>query len=423
MFEYTIKFLATTSSLEITFSSSKEPIEEVISELIYIFLKKDDSSNETVVSAIQKNTLEIRQQLDIVIQKFKSKYPEMNRITAFFRKLPDECFFIFLPNTKLSSMEKIKLYSYLKAKHDGSNFDEDYKQIKDLYENFLENYSVALVGPNRESIGNPDKKSRVCRFCKNKNSPVTFNSKAHAISEALGNKTIILYDECDECNNKFSRNVEPDIIVYLSLFRTIYNIKGKGGSKQFKGSNFELKEEDSLLLTLTNGLKSETLPFSIELNTNESIAFQNIYKCLAKYFLSVIEDRYLCHFSQTIDWINNDTDIKQLPLISELISYNSFDKQPKLSVYIRQNNDTRLPFAVGEFHFACKIFVFILPLSNKDDRDFTTDEDFHYYWNAFKHLNSLNDWSFIDYSSSAAKKFSLKLNIELSKPIQELINN
>ena len=63
----------------------------------------------------------------------------------------------------------------------------------------LTNYNICEFGTKRIHIGEQNKEKRICRFCNNKSENVTFKNKAHAISEALGNKTIILNEECDNC--------------------------------------------------------------------------------------------------------------------------------------------------------------------------------------------------------------------------------
>jgi hypothetical protein len=150
------------------------------------------------------------------------------------------------------------------------------------------------------------------------------------------------------------------------------------------------------------------------LNTNYPITLQNIYKCLCKYFLSVIDNEHLPHFTKTIDWINNKIDVEKLPKIGEMISYHSFSLQPKIVTYIRKDNNKQLPFAVGEFYFTCKMFAFIIPLSSADDKNFLDEQDFQNYWQTFQHYKKSQGWNFMDYSSNKAKTFTIKLNFELS---------
>jgi HNH endonuclease len=73
-----------------------------------------------------------------------------------------------------------------------------------LFKELLQQYNMLGFDKHtKEAVGEPDKSKRVCRFCGRKQPDVTFKNVAHAISESLGNKKIILYEECDECNARF----------------------------------------------------------------------------------------------------------------------------------------------------------------------------------------------------------------------------
>ena len=57
----------------------------------------------------------------------------------------------------------------------------------------LDNYNIKYYGNILKKIGHKNKTERICRWCHKtttSNPPVTFNEKAHAISEALGNKNL-----------------------------------------------------------------------------------------------------------------------------------------------------------------------------------------------------------------------------------------
>jgi len=73
-------------------------------------------------------------------------------------------------------------------------------------------------------IGNEDK---VCRFCNKAEPEVTFKTIAHAVPEFLGNKQLILKNECDQCNTFLSNNLENSLDKYTKPFRLVAQIKGK----------------------------------------------------------------------------------------------------------------------------------------------------------------------------------------------------
>ncbi len=136
---------------------------------------------------------------------------------------------------------------------------------------------------------------------------------------------------------------------------------------------------------------------------------------MCKYFLSVIDAEHLPYFKKTIEWINGNIQIGNLPKIGEMISYHSFAIQPRIVTYIRKDEDTGLPFAVGELYFTCKLFVFIIPLSSKDNKDFTNKLDFEKYWETFQHYKKSKGWTFMNYSNNKPREFAINLNFTLNK--------
>ena len=134
---------------------------------------------------------------------------------------------------------------------------------------------------------------------------------------------------------------------------------------------------------------------------------------LCKYFLSVVDEQELPKFQQTVKWINGKIKSKNLPLISESITYDRASLQPRMTVYIRKRKSKYYPFAVCEFQFTIKRFVFIIPFCNEDENDFTNEVDFKRFWSAFKHYKKSGQWLQSDFSSNKAKAFEINLNATL----------
>lgn len=142
----------------------------------------------------------------------------------------------------------------------------------------------------RQYIGETDKSNRKCRFCGQQVPIVSFNNTAHAISESLGNKSIICREECDNCNERFSRTIEPDIANMLSSLLTIYSIHGKNGIRTTAGKNFKLSlneatKSDTNVGTITIQLQQK-FPENIEVFFKEQLSLdastlkyipQNVY--------------------------------------------------------------------------------------------------------------------------------------------------
>ncbi len=415
MYKYKITFVALKDTLSFVVKSPhKEIIESFVRDLLIIFASIDDNENLTI-NALQESSPELQQQIKDFVNKYNNNLPQLNQIPAFFKKLKEKEQFFFIPKIDLKREETFNLYNQLRASEEGISFEELNNQMTELFGDLLNTYHIKSFGDKRTLIGEPIKENRMCRFCNNQRENITFENKAHAISEGLGNKTVVLYDECDNCNTEFSQTIEPDIIQYLSLFRTIFDIKAKKGSKKFKGKNFDLRKEGSLKLSLfseKDGDEKILFPYKVNLESyeNDLICLQNIYKSLAKYFISVIDKEYLPKFKKTIEWINGGREADNLPKIAEMLSYHSFSPHPKLVCYIRKNDEKTIPFAVCEFYFTCKIFVFIIPFCEEDDISFIDESQYNKFWKTFKHYDKSEGWNFWDFSDNNKRKFSINLN-------------
>lgn len=417
MYSYKIKFIVLNDTIAFEIKSENRLIvEEFVNDLLSIFVVISND-NKPIINSLQEFSEEIDKAMTEFTNKYKSKLPQLNAVTVFFKKLKYRDKFFFLPNIEMELAESIKLIDYLRALEEGKSYDELTDKTTDIFGDLMSKYNIRIAGDKRVSIGEREKNKRLCRFCKNTSNPTTFNNKAHAISEALGNKTIVIYDECDKCNKRFSETIEPDIIQYLALFRTIFKVKGKGGEKKFKGKNFDMRHDEQVNLkfySLNDRPEEPEKEYKLNLQTEQPIVLQNIYKTLCKYFLSIIDKKYLSHFEKTIDWINGNLEVEKLPKVAEMISYHSFSVQPKLTYYIRKIEDNDIPFAVGELHFTCQILVFIVPFSNQDSKDFLNKKDFDVFWKTFRHFDKSKGWIFNNFSNKNAREFSINLNFELN---------
>jgi len=371
------------------------------------------------IKALHQCTPDIKASINTFVDQYKKEFPVLNGVAAFFNRLADQEWFYFIPFKILNAEENISLTNYITALNTpGEDFKRLQQQTNELFGDLMKDYTILAFGEDRKSIGEVDKSNRVCRFCNNTRLPLSFNNRAHAISEALGNKTLILLEECDGCNEHFSKTIEPDLIEYLSLFRTIYDIKGKGGKKHLIGKNFELKKTDKLTLKFESDDENTgpSLPMNIPLHSHQDIASQNIYKTLCKYFLSVIPAEYLQNFQETIQWINEDKEIKELPRIASILLYDKLSEQPELVTYIRKTTDKSFPYAVGEFHFTLFRYVFIIPGTSNDESQFLTDAEYGVFWDKFKHYNKLPGWKFENFSNNIKKPFSINIKFDFSSP-------
>jgi len=153
-----------------------------------------------------------------------------------------------------------------------------------------------------------------CRYCSKSIPEVTFNKKAHALPELIGNKLLFSKDECDSCNEWFSSNGESDLANFLGIGRTASQIKGKKGVPKFvsKDHKSSIKKEDGIMKYVT---REDSESFEID-HEQKSITIKsikqaynprNVFKCITKLALAVMEERDIGKFKATKEWlISND---------------------------------------------------------------------------------------------------------------------
>lgn len=398
-------------------TSDTNSMDEFMIRLALVFGDMDFEERKINIRKEQKATPDLLEKLKDFVDYYQSISPEIGKLYGFV----SECiknksqYFLFLPKRIESKEEGRQCSAYLESLETGEDYEIIVRQHDELFSDIFENYDCHEFGRSRVNIGEKDKSKRVCRFCGLGEPDVIFKNKSHAISQGLGNTNVILYEECDICNDKFSISIEPDIIGYLSLFRTFYGAKGKKGEKAINGDNLTVKKiENEVRIDVHDGGSSYIDMHGgnkIYLSTDHEVSKQRVYRALCKYFLSTVNKDFLPNFKKTVQWINGELSVDSLPKVSECVTYHSFSLHPKLVTYIRKSDDMSLPFAIGEFYFTCKLLVFIVPFSDKDTNSFLSEQEYQGFWKRFRHYQSVSYWSRVDLSSDVRKKIAFPINL------------
>ena len=159
-----------------------------------------------------------------------------------------------------------------------------------------------------------DQANRVCRFCGKTFPEVTFRKVAHAIPEALGNKSIVTAYECDTCNEIFGRGIENDLGNWSKPMRTLARIRGKSGVPTLKkggaGPGWRIEYDD----TGFNITSYEDDPFYEVDEVNKKITFNlkrdaytpvAVLKAFMKIGLTLLPDTEVENFAQLIAWVRH----------------------------------------------------------------------------------------------------------------------
>ncbi|ASK18899.1 hypothetical protein CEK60_06095 [Halomonas sp. N3-2A] len=285
------------------------------------------------------------------------------------------------------------------------SFNDFESYMKEREKNLgIEGFRYFFYGQNVEKrIGAKEKYKRICRFCKcGPNKPEKFKLKAHAISEALGNKKIILNEECDDCNRFFGDKLEQDIVAMIGPMRMVVGDGGKKRSPKFKAGKYELKKEDDVVNVKVDA------PYNPENNDiifpeSGELVYQNVYKALVKYAMSVIPDTHLEYFNITLKWLLKSPVKEKLPPVYNAVmppAYNAFkgvEASPRITVFFKKDDNVT---AFCEF-IACDIvWVFWLPtFTDMDSFDFDVVG-----YSSKRHGISANNYMSNDYSQIDSKK-------------------
>lgn len=391
---------------------------QIIFDLLDIFNAKFDRVQQKINSDYKhQNTKEFQRRLKNYVLKYKNIDPKVQQFSAKFKKLKEDEWFFLLPPIELNTKMQYELEKELNKLNGNPNIDDKEIAIFDCIMNNYELITFDLEKDRKIKIGENDRDKRVCRFCKEKQPNVEFRKEAHAISEALGNKKLILNEECDNCNKFFDENIERDFVYYHDFVRTIFGVKGKDNKlPTMKGKNFKFsKDKDSNNLSMLFNMEDDNgknLPKNIILETGQKIKRQNIYKALCKFALSVLNTKYLIHFDDTIKWLKNEKKVIQLPKISVLNSYHFFTKIPNITLYLRNNNNKKIPYLIGEFKFTYYVYIFIIPFSNQDDNDFLSENEYQKFLNCFKHITVKSDkgqFQSVDFSQNLERELNFNI--------------
>lgn len=318
-------------------------------------------------------------------------------------------YFLLLPYEPKDTLLKFECERYL-SKLNGVDFVKDHPIISYM----LNNYNIKNPDFEKQiKIGPSFKGDRVCRFCKKSQPETTFNKKAHAISEALGNKNIILNNECDKCNEFFSK-IEQDFIMLNNLERTyfkIYNKQNKTPTLTTCGNetiswvdtHLEMKFKEENVSLNENGS-----PKSCLIEIGKYIP-QNVYKTLCKFALSILDNEYLKHFNRTIDWLLGNVET-HLPMVFRIYKDFSIEKmETNMVLYIRKTDNTDLPYLIGEFNIACWKYMFIVPFCDKDTNDFLNNDLLEKLETIFPYFSKQNKYGKINCTNN--KPVPLRINI------------
>lgn len=243
----------------------------------------------------------------------------------------------------------------------------------DLNYSFIFSFMQKL---NQRKIFLGPAQDRVCRFCGGRkiDGSVRFGKKAHALPELVGNRTLFTNYECDDCNQLFGDGIESDLGVYLKPYKILAAIRGKNGFPEIKDEKKGWRisrEAGNLIITHKSDeriafLSEDEKTIRIEVPRDPYIPV-NVYKAFVKMGLSLIPERKMHLFQDTINWIKGTSNHGFIPpTISS--TFIEGPPVPLLSVLLlkRKVDEQPLPYMMMCLLLANTQFHFMVPSLEKD---------------------------------------------------------
>ncbi len=190
--------------------------------------------------------------------------------------------------------------------------DNDTHQFKNSFDEIY-----TLIGSS-ETLSNDVPNVRVCRFCGSNENEVNFKKIAHACPELLGQNNLVIYDECDSCNDKFSK-YESHLSKFFLPYLSVVGVKGKKKIPNFQSRKDNEDENTRTSLKYADDGKINLFLNSLDdykvdvENKTMSIRFRNpaikpiyVYKALLKVALSFLPQCKVQKYQLLFDWLQDE---------------------------------------------------------------------------------------------------------------------
>ena len=273
----------------------------------------------------------------------------------------------------------------------------------------------AIIGPNPNNI-------EKCRFCGKGFSTTDFSQRTHIVSESLGNRGVISTDECNDCNNYFSR-IEQDFFTVNKYFLILDNITGKkGNSPCFNQGNFKFynngehlviqvpaSEKKPILRNLSKGL------LKIErIGNNDKFIPRNVYKSLVKFALSILPIERMYSFDKTLEWIRGrQIEDNKLSFPAVFHSIVSSSSSPIIQTFIQATTNYELPFAWGIFQCASIRYYFVIPYAGNWECDLSNLNTLKKFLLLISNYDNPSNLTKDDFSSTDLHRVKFETDIKI----------
>ena len=391
------------------------------------------SSNgeEYTLQLLHKKSTELQEALQNQYSILLKTHPEINKIISFISKIPNDEIFIVRTEKFNSSKDEFLHTIYIEALNISPNteiqqkyFNEKKDELESIFPKVIDTFNI--IQPNLNSkltIGEKRKDIRSCRFCgRTQSMGATFRKVAHAIPYGLGNKYLILAEECDSCNEYFGSTIEPNFIYHHDILRSFFGLKGRNGNIEIKAGSFSMKNINGEVRIQsqkinTNQQDDEFLATSTE--KTRSYVPEYDYKLLCKIALSIIPRQELFNYENTIKWLRfNAKPTSDIPKILTCITRQT---ETRLTLYIKRDSKLELAHVIAEFSFCGLMFIYPIPMCKLDANIDIQISNNELFYDIFSHYKKANlHLKELDLSSPIELKVKDKIKFKKSLPNENL---
>ncbi|NPD80678.1 hypothetical protein HPS57_01595 [Prevotella sp. PINT] len=352
----------------------------------------------------------------------------IRKLHGFISKLADGDVFYYFNEDKASVVERRTACYCLQFPKTAftpiHNSIFHYYSMLDIYFQFL-SYGYDGI---EQWIGEEDLNRRVCRFCGCSNPTVSFNKVAHAVQDALGNKLLFCYEECDTCNHNLAP-IEDNFRRIMDFRRAMFHIPRKGTTATPKvvGKTFVIKPADNGLPELF--IMDEAIPqgtdrtkrFMMHLELKDPLINEDMYKALCKMVIDMLPSTELPHFDNCIKWISANGTWMPDSLPSTLLTVLPTDKviypQPVLDIFL--NNKGMMPnspYCTAILWIYDIAYMFVMPFVDVDAGQYKYDKDLVFHWRHMFNLVGIHHWQPQDTNNYHQSTPWVDWNVDLSLP-------
>jgi hypothetical protein len=263
--------------------------------------------------------------------------------------------------------------------------DKIIEWTKEFYTNY--EYVSSFYTKNKKGYSVGDAVNRVCRFCKNDKTKVSFKKTAHLLPKVIGNIYATSKYECDNCNELFGK-YENDLSAFIGLLGYLETSHNYGIKKRrvYKHANSEAELYFSKRGIEIKDLKNEMFE---EVKKNKLMRSKvkkkpyiplYVYKSLVKIYLSILNESIMNSYENTISFLlsnfyDNDERLKVFYRLYYFKLNDFFIDYPLLFIFMKrkclekyeEKNNIKLPDKTVVLYFKHFLYQFFIPLDKADN--------------------------------------------------------